>query len=255
MAKYFGVCSFVFAVSALPLAGCYVQAGAGPVQPGYVESAPPPAEAAPEYYYGGAHFYPAGLGGEWCPIAEPHVHDFPPDHPEWYAYDSGYYYYSGRPGEVYVVGSVPPGARVHVVHEGEAHGWRRLPPAAPRAPYAAGGHYPTRADHPAPAQPVPVRRNENQGIANARAQETREAGNRAAPASPAPEEHGPAATTPAAPAAPRPTGNERREPTEGQNKSASPAAEPSVQHPAPTKPAPSKPAARPAKRTEEKKDK
>jgi hypothetical protein len=107
------------------------------------------------YYYGGPHFYPDALGGEWCPITEPHAHDFPPDHPDYYAYDNGYYYYSGRPNEVYVMGTVPIGVRVHVVHEREPHAAYALPAQAPPAPHLATGRWPTREAHPAPLRPPP----------------------------------------------------------------------------------------------------
>jgi len=218
MSRHLGAFS-ILTLGAITLGGCYFQAGtAPPAQPVVVAAAPPdpPAqpvavETAPEYYYGGAHFYPAALGGDWCPIAEPHVHDFPPDHPEYYAYDSGYYYYSGRPGEVYVVGRAPQGVRIHVVREGEAHGWRRLPPQAPRAPYAAGGRYPTREEHPAPAQPVAMHAGipENHG--------TFEKRDPAHTESPSDREH--AAATPA----------ERAAPTASEHAATTPA-----EHPAPT---------------------
>lgn len=107
------------------------------------------------YYYGGPHFYPDSLGGEWCSIAEPHAHDFPPDHPDYYAYDNGYYYYSGRPGEAYVVGTVPVGVRIHVVRERAPHGPYPLPAQAPPAPHVVTGRWPTREAHPAPYQPPP----------------------------------------------------------------------------------------------------
>jgi hypothetical protein len=167
MSKYVALFSPLLMVSSVWLGGCYVQAGSLPPAQPVVYAAPPPdpppaveaepvVEAAPEYYYGGPHFYPLALGGDWCPIAEPHVHDFPPDHPEYYAYDSGYYYYAGRPGEVYVVGRTPRGARVHVVHEGDAHEWRRLPPTAAR-PRLVDGRYPAREGHPAPVHPIAQR--------------------------------------------------------------------------------------------------
>jgi hypothetical protein len=107
------------------------------------------------YYYGGPHFYPESLGGDWCPIAEAHAHDFPPDHPEFYAYDSGYYYYSGRPNEAYVVGTVPIGVRIHEAREHEPHRVYALPAQAPPAPHLANGRWPTREAHPAPLRPPP----------------------------------------------------------------------------------------------------
>lgn len=125
------------------------------------------------YYYGGPHFYPESLGGEWCSIGEPHAHDFPPDHPEWYAYDSGYYYYAGRPSEVYVVGTVPVGARIYVVHEHAPHGPYPLPAEAPRAPHVVTGRWPTREAHPAPFRPPPpqvVRRAEPRTVGERPAQ-------------------------------------------------------------------------------------
>src|SRR5689334_7587895 len=81
-----------------------------------VTSGPPAAPSSPSvlYYYGGAHFYPASLGNEWCGVNEPHAHDFPPDRPECYAYDLDYYYYTGCNGEVLVAGRAPAGAVVHV---------------------------------------------------------------------------------------------------------------------------------------------
>ncbi|HEX3852319.1 MAG TPA: hypothetical protein VHW01_15220 [Polyangiaceae bacterium] len=285
MIKSIGAGSFVLVLSSLPLAGCYFQAGSEPAQPvaaaPVAEAAPQPvAEAEPEYYYGGPHFYPLALGGEWCPIAEPHVHDFPPDHPEWYAYDSGYYYYSGRPGEVYVAGEVPRGARVHVVREGEAHGWRHLPPTAPHAPYAAGGRYPTREEHPAPAHPVAMHGAQNQELASARGpanhetESAHELSHGGAAVANKPEEHGPAAVTasehgpatgpatehgPAAGAAPvaTPTGTEPRQPREGGAKSgAAAAATSAAPHPAALAhtPAPGKPTTgKPSKGSDKKK--
>jgi hypothetical protein len=158
------VFSSLLTISTLGVGGCYIQSGPMPPPQPYVAQPPPPPEqpvvevaAAPEYYYGGPHFYPAALGGDWCPIAEAHTHDFPPDHPEYYAYDSGYYYYSGRPGEVYVVGSAPRGVRIHEVREHELHGAGRLPENAARPPHLATGRYPTRDTHPAPVQPTPSR--------------------------------------------------------------------------------------------------
>ncbi|HEY4103065.1 MAG TPA: hypothetical protein VGM44_04205 [Polyangiaceae bacterium] len=247
MIKSVGTRSFVFILASLPLAGCYAQAGMAPAQPVGVAAEPAPVaaqpvEAEPEYYYGGPHFYPAALGGEWCPIGEPHVHDFPPDHPEWYAYDSGYYYYSGRPGEAYVVGQVPRGARVHAVREGEAHGWRRLPPAAPHAPYVAGGRYPTREEHPAPAHPVAMHGAQNTQLTGARTpdnheppatHETRSGGEvrhetKNTASQSLPDEHG--SPTGAAAAGSRP-GTEPRQPREGEAKGRAP--EPAAaQHPA-----------------------
>ncbi len=108
------------------------------------------------YYYGGPHYFSAAFGGEWCGIAEPHAHDFPPDHPEFYSYENHYYYYVGPPGQPQVPGRTPADAHVHVAQNGDPHGARPLPAEAPPAPHTISGQIPTREGHPAPMRPLPA---------------------------------------------------------------------------------------------------
>ncbi|HWA75516.1 MAG TPA: hypothetical protein VG937_24445 [Polyangiaceae bacterium] len=108
------------------------------------------------YYYGGAHFYPGSFGGDWCAVDQPHAHDFPPDHPECYSYEAGYYYFTGcQGGEPHAPGRVPAGARVHVDKPQEPHAPTAIPPGAPIAPHVATGQVPPRDTHPAPSTPAP----------------------------------------------------------------------------------------------------
>src|ERR1043165_1346563 len=108
------------------------------------------------YYYGGAHFYPASFGGDWCNVDQPHAHDFPPDHPECYSYDAGYYYFTGCDGAPpHTPGRVPAGVRVHVEKPQEPHRPTAIPVGAPTAPHVATGQIPPRISHPAPTVPTP----------------------------------------------------------------------------------------------------
>jgi hypothetical protein len=137
--------------SALVLLACLAPLGC-------VVTSGPPASNAPSpvlYYYGGAHYYPVSLGGDWCGVSDPHAHDFPPDHPECYSRDLDYYYYTGCNNETPVIGRVPAGATVHTARPHAPHEPVAVPAGAPRAPHLATGRIPTRVTHPAPAQPIP----------------------------------------------------------------------------------------------------
>ncbi|HEX9050559.1 MAG TPA: hypothetical protein VF841_08515, partial [Anaeromyxobacter sp.] len=74
--------------------------------------APPPAPApapAMQVWYAGPHFIPDAYGGGWCYEEGPHVHPYYPDRPDAYAYEGGYYSYTGPWAFVYVDGHPLPG--------------------------------------------------------------------------------------------------------------------------------------------------
>ncbi|MGA8890213.1 MAG: hypothetical protein WB493_01505, partial [Anaeromyxobacteraceae bacterium] len=87
----------------VPLAGCVVTTTA-------VVPAPEPlAPQVVEAWYGGQHAIPAALGGGWCWVDGPHVHDYFPDPPDWYAFADGFFYWRGPVAFTYYGGHPMPG--------------------------------------------------------------------------------------------------------------------------------------------------
>ena len=90
----------------LALSGCVVSAGM--VVPDAPPMPPPPAPVV-EVWYGGQHQIPAAVGGGWCWYDGPHVHDYFPDRPDWYAFDDGFLYWRGPVTFTYFGGHPLPG--------------------------------------------------------------------------------------------------------------------------------------------------
>ncbi|HSN91077.1 MAG TPA: hypothetical protein VLS93_07595, partial [Anaeromyxobacteraceae bacterium] len=114
------------AASAAFLAGCVVRQVVP--QQAY---APPAAAPAPQPYYQppprlevwyhDGHFVPEQLGGGWCYLDGPHVHDYYPDRPDWYVLDYGYYWYTGPYHFSYWDGHPIPGGGWCYMHRFHRH--------------------------------------------------------------------------------------------------------------------------------------
>src|SRR6266498_4101925 len=149
---------------ALLLSGCVVHAVARPYPPPPVE---PPPEAPLRVFYYGEHRLP---GGGWCYAEGAHEHEFYPEHPEYFAFENGYYfwrgggpvaitYYEGHPlpggGWCYIAGPhvhdyFPPRDTFWVFTPGRGYYYRGPYSAARPAP----AHYWVRPA-PAPAYRAP----------------------------------------------------------------------------------------------------
>ncbi|HSM91317.1 MAG TPA: hypothetical protein VLT47_00435 [Anaeromyxobacteraceae bacterium] len=151
----------VLAVPLALLAGCVVRTyGTYPAYGQPYASGPAPAAPRAEVYYYGNHFIPESAGGGWCYIDGPHTHDYYPDHDEWYAYDQGYYWYSGPFLFTFYGGHPLPGGGWCFINGPHQHDY--FPPAGAdwrwnRTGYVYEGQY--RPNRPPPptywARPAP----------------------------------------------------------------------------------------------------
>ena len=158
------------AVAVLSLSGCVVTAGT-------VVPVPPPVAPGPvEVWYGGQHAVPPALGGGWCWVDGPHVHDYFPDPICSYAFADGFYYWRGPVLFTYYGGHPLPGGgwcyiagpHVHNYYPPRDTYWVFTPGRGYlyRGPYSAArpapAHYWVRPAPPrvyrAPATPAPVYR-------------------------------------------------------------------------------------------------
>ena len=85
----------------LSLSGCIITM-ATPV-------ADPPPPAVVEVWFGGEHAVPAPMGGGWCWVDGPHVHDYFPDPIDAYAFSDGFYYWRAPLVFTYYGGHPMPG--------------------------------------------------------------------------------------------------------------------------------------------------